>query len=80
VGIGKIKSQDWFRFDERQPTNVDLTPRLLGQVHQDLVLRRIAVDLAHVERHRVQVGVDPSVIVRSVRRPVKLRYHAPLAT
>ncbi len=52
---------------------------LLGQVRQDLVLRRRAVDLAHVERHRVQVGVDPSVIVRSVRRPVELRYHARLA-
>jgi len=25
VGIGKIKSQDRFRFDGRQPTNVDLT-------------------------------------------------------
>ena len=25
VGTGKIKSQDRFRFDEHQPTNVDLT-------------------------------------------------------
>jgi len=28
VGTGSMKSQDYFRFDERQPTNVDLTPQL----------------------------------------------------